>query len=256
MRACALTLHPYVEAHPEEEGQRAPQEGQPRPQAQPGPQLLSQLLSVRLGDSPESWAALGFTVDGASGSGTVLLANTLVELTGSGAGFEGWSIEGLADEADVDGLALLGPPQSSDPDPTPHANGIGSIDHIVISTGDVEHTVGVLEALGLERRGGRSTDSYGSPMRQVFFWLGDVILELVGPDEGEPTTQGPARFFGLALVSEDLDATAETMGELCSTPRDAVQPGRRIAGIRGRQTGVSAPLAVMSPHPTGGEPRP
>jgi hypothetical protein len=82
----------------------------------------------------------------------------------------------------------------------------------------------------------------------VFFWAGDVIVELIGPDEGEPTTDEPASVFGLALSATDLDATAAHLGDLLGTPKDAVQPGRRIAGLRGRQVGISLPIAVMSPH--------
>ena len=122
------------------------------------------------------------------------------------------------------------------------------IDHVVVRSGDAERTVSAFEAAGLEVRGGRSTTSYGSPMRQVFLWAGDVIVELVAPDLGEPTTDEPTSVFGLALVADDLDATAAHLGELLSTPRDAVQQGRRIAGLRGREIGISLPIAVMSPH--------
>jgi hypothetical protein len=85
-------------------------------------------------------------------------------------------------------------------------------------------------------------------MRQTFFWAGDVIVELVGPDVGEPSTDEPTTVFGLALVASDLDATAAVLGPLLGTPKAAVQPGRRIAGLRGRDLGISLPLAVMSPH--------
>ena len=136
------------------------------------------------------------------------LGSTVLRLTGDGGGVRGWAIEDVAH--DVDGLRTV-------------------------------------EAAGLEVRGGRSTTSYGSPMRQVFFWTGDVIVELVGPDAREPTDE-PTTFFGLALVSDDLDATATTLGELLSTPKDAVQAGRRIAGLRGGQVGITVPVAVMSPH--------
>ena len=129
-----------------------------------------------------------------------------------------------------------------------HPNGIVRIDHVVVRSGDADRTVAAFEAAGLEVRGGRSTTSYGSPMRQVFLWAGDVIVELVAPDHGEPTTDEPTSVFGLALVANDLDATAAHLGELLSPPRDAVQQGRRIAGLRGREVGISLPIAVMSPH--------
>jgi hypothetical protein len=202
-----------------------------------------QLTTVDLGDTPDAWAAAGFAVS----NGAVRLGNTLVRLTGSGGRFQGWAIDGVA--TPIDGLAVATPgdgPAGSDS--SAHPNGIERIDHVVVRSGDADRTVAAFEAAGLEVRGGRSTTSYGSPMRQVFLWAGDVIVELVAPDHGEPTTDEPTSVFGLALVANDLDATAAHLGELLSPPRDAVQHGRRIAGLRGREVGISLPIAVMSPH--------
>lgn len=208
-----------------------------------------QLSTIELGDAPEAWAAAGFHVE----QDRLRLGSTVLRLTGDGGGVRGWAIDGVTH--DLDGLAAVeaGGTEaaslevSTSAEGPPHPNGVVSIDHVVVRTGDVERTVSAFEAAGLEVRGGRSTSSYGSPMRQVFFWAGDVIVELVGPDAREPTDE-PTTFFGLALVSDDLDATATTLGELLSTPKDAVQAGRRIAGLRGGQVGITVPVAVMSPH--------
>ncbi len=197
---------------------------------------------------PESWAAAGFEVRGRK----VVLGRTVLQLTGSGGGFEGWSLDGV--EGSIDGLATA--PEATDPRSaavvTPasveHPNGIVRIDHVVVRSGDCDRTIAAFELAGLEVRGGRSTNSYGAPMRQTFLWAGDVIVELMGPDLGEPTTDEPASIFGLALVAEDLDKTAAALGELMGTPRDAVQQGRRIAGLRVAPLGIPLPLAVMSPH--------
>jgi hypothetical protein len=205
-----------------------------------------QLTTIQLGDTPDAWAAAGFEVR----DGVVELGATAVALTGTGARFEGWALSGV--EHSVDGLALVdpvGPDRgTSPPSGTAHPNGIVRIDHVVVRSGDVDRTVGAFESAGLEVRGGRSTTSYGSPMRQVFLWAGDVIVELIGPDRDEPTTDEPTSIFGLALVAQDLDATAAFLGDLMSAPKDAVQPGRRIAGLRGAKVGVHLPIAVMSPH--------
>ena len=205
-----------------------------------------QLTAIDLGDRPEAWAAAGFIVT----DGTVQLGNTLVRTTGSGGRFEGWAIDGVTEP--IDGLAV-GAADRTHPGTTPHPdtshpNGVVRIDHVVVRSGDCDRTVAAFESAGLEVRGGRSTTSYGSPMRQVFLWAGDVIIELVGPDAGEPTTDEPTSIFGLALVAADLDATAGHLGELLGTPKEAVQQGRRIAGLRGREVGISLPVAVMSPH--------
>jgi hypothetical protein len=204
-----------------------------------------QLRTIELGDAPAAWSAAGFRVDG----DRLRLGSTVLRLAGDGDGVRGWAIDGVAD--DVDGLRSVGPSDvetGAGAGDATHTNGIVSIDHVVVRTGDVDRTVTAFEAAGLEVRGGRSTTSYGSPMRQVFFWAGDVIVELVGPDAHEPATDEPTTFFGLALVSDDLDATAATLGELLSEPKDAVQAGRRIAGLRGGQVGITVPVAVTSPH--------
>lgn len=208
-----------------------------------------QLHTVVVGDRTEGWRAAGFDV---SDAGTLTLGGTTLLLDGSGGRVVSWGLDDVA--ADVDGLPST--PIAASPGPTVHPNGITSIDHVVVRTGDCDRTVTAFEAVGLEVRGGRSTTSYGSPMRQVFFWAGDVIVELIGPDTGEPTTDEPTSIFGLALTAADLEATAAHLGELLSTPKDAVQPGRRIAGLRGRDLGISVPVAVMSPHVRpGGDPQ-
>jgi hypothetical protein len=212
------------------------------------PTTNGQLTAITLGDGPQAWRDAGFDV----GPGDVLvLGSTAVHLSGSGAGFEGWSLAGV--DAPIDGLPVTPVPDQTNPTGSPHPNGISRIDHIVVRTGNSERTVAAFSAAGFEVRGGRSTTSYGAPMRQTFLWAGDVILELVGPDDGEPTTEEPTSIFGLALVSDDLDETATRLGELLGAPKAAVQPGRRIAGLRHRQVGMSLPVAVMSPHVRSGE---
>ena len=120
-----------------------------------------------------------------------------------------------------------------------HRNGVTTIDHIVVTSPDDERTISALQAVGLEPR---RTRAHGS-MRQTFFRLGPVILELVGPSE--PNDDGPARFWGIAFTVDDLDATAAFLGEHLGPVKDAVQPGRRIASLR-KQAGLAVPIAFMS----------
>jgi hypothetical protein len=70
-------------------------------------------------------------------------------------------------------------------------------------------------------------------------------VELIGP--AEPSGDGPAAFFGLAFTVADLDATKAMLDDALGEPKDAVQPGRRIATLRHKQVGMSVATAFMSP---------
>lgn len=212
-----------------------------------------------MGDTPDAWRAAGFHVRGDA----LQLGRTTIELHGDGpagspgGGFLGWRFDppptaGAAGPVpDIDGLPVLAgePSRSAETVGGAHPNGISRIDHLVVLTGDVGRTLGAFGSAGFELRRQRRTEIAGSPAVQSFLWAGDVIIELVGPAPEEPTSEGPATIFGLALVSADLDATAEHLGESLGPARDAVQPGRRIATVRHRALGISLPVAVMSPHP-------
>ncbi|HJR24878.1 MAG TPA: VOC family protein, partial [Acidimicrobiales bacterium] len=131
--------------------------------------------------------------------------------------------------------------------PADHANGALYIDHLVLLSPDLARTTAAIEALGLPLRNQRDSDTYGAPMRQHFFRLGEVVLELIGspdaPGDGDPG------FFGLAHTVADLDAAAVLLGDHLGNVKDAVQPGRRIATLRHRELGMSVATALMSPEP-------
>ena len=143
----------------------------------------------------------------------------------------------------IDGLRTVvsgAPPR----DPAPaQPNGVIGVDHVVVTTPDFARTTAALAAAGFELR---RTRTVGDQAQQGFYVIGDALLEVVGPTA--PDGDGPATFWGVTLVSADLDATCAALGEaLVSAPRDAVQPGRRIATLR-RAAGLGTAVAVMSPR--------
>jgi len=78
-----------------------------------------------------------------------------------------------------------------------------------------------------------------------------VILEVVEVPPGsreERDPDAPSRFWGLAFGVDDLDRCAAYLGDRLGEPRDAVQPGRRIATLR-REAGLSPGIAFMTPAP-------
>jgi hypothetical protein len=64
-----------------------------------------------------------------------------------------------------------------------------------------------------------------------------VRLRLVG--------KGARRGIGGWTLGDDMERTAEALGELLGRPRDAVQPGRRIATLRS-EAGVGPAVAFMT----------
>jgi hypothetical protein len=195
------------------------------------------LDALIVADEPERWEAAGFTVDAA---GNCPVGGVRIVIEGGNQGMSAWSLRGIAAAGGIDGLATHRATDDAPATPVAHANGVVAIDHVVVTTPDVERTVGALRASGLEPR--RTRDA--GAMRQTFFRLGAVILELVGPNE--PSGDGPARLWGIAFTVDDLDATARGLGpERVGAVKDAVQPGRRIASLR-KDAGIRVPIAFMS----------
>lgn len=187
---------------------------------------------LEIADEPAAWSALGFEVlDGICAVSRVRLC-----LVGPGPrrGIVGWT---LGDGA-----------RSSAPAPQ-HRNGAVAVDHVVMLTPDLDRTVGELEGQGFDLRRVREGPTPGGSTRQAFFRAGEPILEVV---QAPPDTSvardpgGPARLWGVAVTVEDIEATARELGELLGPPRDAVQPGRRIATVR-KEAGLGPALAFITP---------
>ncbi len=125
-----------------------------------------------------------------------------------------------------------------------HRLGILGVDHIVVMTGSLERTCGAItETIGDPLR--RIRDA-GRGVRQGFHRAGRVIIEVVERPDLDP--QQPASLWGFVVTVADLDEIVAWLGpDVISSPRDAVQPGRRIATLRSG-AGLGVPLALMTPN--------
>jgi hypothetical protein len=249
---------------------------------------MPQLRALTVGDNPAGWQQAGFSVvDDSTTIGSVTI--TFDERRGPG--IASWTLSGLPEDG-ADTLHHLGLPTHSaihpesvtgltsddsiaDPPAVAHANAVDRIDHLVIQAADMAAATSGLAGVGFDARHHRPIPHSEEPAQQVFYWAGDVIVELVGPmpvtwdqrvgasTEADPSTNvdpsteaGAGRvtydawFWGLALASSDLDHTVATLGSKTSDPRPAVQPGRHITTIDHKSFGISVPLAVLSPHPS------
>jgi hypothetical protein len=185
---------------------------------------------LEIADEPTAWSAAGFQVD----DGLCRVGRVRLRLVGKGPrrGIVGWT---------------LGEEASGDP-PGPHPNGALWVDHVVMLSPDLDRTVAELESEGFDLRRRRERPAPGGSTRQAFFRAGEPILEVVQAPEGASVARdrdGPARLWGLAFVVGDMERTADVLGELLGRPRDAVQPGRRIATLR-PEAGLGPAVAFMT----------
>src|SRR3954471_18614061 len=166
-----------------------------------------ELDELVLGDPPEAWQALGF----APVDGVVALGGIRRRLTGTGGGIAGWSLRAVDPQEDLDGLPTA-VSEAPPPEPIGHPIGAVALDHVVALTPDFDRTAGKLRAAGLDYR--RTRDA-GNGFRQAFFVLGPCLLELGGPAEVPH-----ARFWGLTLVVDDVDAAAGRLGDRLGKVKD------------------------------------
>jgi hypothetical protein len=217
-----------------------------------------------VGDA-HAWRSLGLTV---TDDGVVPLVGASIRLVSAsdhpdGAGIVGWALSGIAHpfsvspvpESGTEATEIAGAPVMLDVDGlstevvapaapvyTDHPSGASGLDHVVVLTADLERTsAAIAEVTGCELKRVREVGT----MRQGFHRIGrgGLIVELV---ERPDLPDGPASFWGLVLIVEDLDAACELIGsDRISAPKDAVQPGRRIATIRA-DVGLGLPVALMT----------
>ena len=204
---------------------------------------------VLIGGPVEPWTALGLVAQiGADGSARIPFFGTGVLLLGDGApGLAGFRLSGPGDGAkagDIDGVPCQWAPAEA-PLFAVHPLGAQAIDHVVLATDDLTRTCGaVADVTGAPLKRIREAGT----MRQGFHRVGGLIVEVVEMPGADPSGEPGAHLWGVTLTVDDLDAAYELLGpDRLSEPRDAVQPGRQIATVRGT-AGLGLPVALMSPH--------
>jgi len=201
------------------------------------------LKRLFVGDEPDAWRRAVFTVE----NNVVTLGKTAVELVGTtdGRGIRSWSLDGVV--TDIDGLPSVIVPDHQPLTLQQHPNLAFAIDHVVVQTSNVDRTVSSFASVGIDERKNQVVEVDGSQRRQSFIWAGRVIVEVVGPAIPSQD-EGATDFWGLAVVSANLETASTHLGDLLSEPRDAVQPGRKISTLRTGDLDISVPIALLSPH--------
>jgi len=212
-------------------------------------QRNAHLTSLRIGTDPEGWRSAGFNVlELKQEPPTCFINDVPLKFHNESAQRGIYAIGTRNINRVIDGLEFFVdlPNTEKNLGYSSHPNFVSRIDHIVVTTPDCDRTTKALEETGIELRRVRPFGVGDREMRQTFFWLGDVILELVGPDI--KSGDEPAEIWGLALISEQIEKTVEFLGDFTTPLKPAVQPGRHITTIKTKIFGIDDALAVMTPH--------
>jgi hypothetical protein len=212
------------------------------------------LVGLDAAGTPDAWRTAGFTVDD---DGTVSIGQVRVTVGVGRRGISAWTLTGVPPTTSIDGLRTSVASDGATAGRA-HPNGALRIDHLVVWSGDDARTVRALEAIGFVVRRVREDARPGQ--RQTFLRAGEVIVELVAStntsdaDTSRTGTSGTdtsgadprAGFYGIAVTVTDLDACGTLLGDTLGPIGDAVQPGRRIATLRGNRIGLPVPIAFMN----------
>jgi hypothetical protein len=200
---------------------------------------------LEVADPAEAWTRAGFSV---GADAVCRIGGVGIRLAGrdAGTGIVGWSLGGLPPGSTLDALDGVPTRRSSAVTAAPavHANGVTAIDHVVLMSPDLSRTVEALAAIGVDPRRERDAELGGQAIRQIFFRLGEVIVEVVGSPG--TASAGPSTLWGITYVVDDIDATAAFFGGHTTPVKDAVQPGRRITTLHHHALGMSVQSAMIS----------
>ncbi len=206
------------------------------------------LAEIHVGDVPEVWADLGFTVADAR----CRLGTIDVVLTGAGTddqepeGIHAWTWRDV-DATDVGDITTT---VTSDPPPPaagPHPNRALGLFYVVLFGPSWDEAADAVRGLGLDPGMGEAMgSSERSPLRSLAD-AGDATIEVIGPPEHDPDRGW--ELWGTIIEVDDIDATAAELGDRLRPVKPAVQRGRRIATLD-NAAGSSVAIAFMGPDET------
>ena len=155
-------------------------------------------------------------------------------------GFVSWTLGQAAVSESPDGLVTTFDDRVVARASTSSIIDVLGIDHVVVMTNDLERTTSAISRVTGEPL--KRVREAGDGIRQGFHRLGSVVVEVV---ENVRVTQ--THLWGFVLTVGNLDDVVAHMGpDVIGSPRDAVQPGRRIATIRSG-VGLGVPVALITP---------
>ena len=199
---------------------------------------MARITQLTVGGSPTAWSTLGFSFD----SDRCAFGEVVVHVDRSfEPGFVSWTLGHAAMLESPDGLETSFDDDVVAPNSGSSIIDVVGIDHVVVMTNDLLRTTSAISRVTGEPL--KRVREAGDGIRQGFHRLGSVVVEVV---ESARVTQ--THLWGFVLTVGNLDDVVAHMGPaVIGSPRDAVQPGRRIATIRS-SVGLGVPVALITPE--------
>ena len=199
---------------------------------------MARITQLTVGGSPTAWSTLGFSFDG----DRCVFGDVVVHVDRCfEPGFVSWTLGHAATSESPDGLETRFDDDVVAPNSGSSMIDVVGIDHVVVMTNDLQRTTSAISRVTGEPL--KRVREAGDGIRQGFHRLGSVVVEVV---ESARVTQ--THLWGFVLTVGNLDDVVAHMGpDVIGSPRDAVQPGRRIATIRS-SVGLGVPVALITPE--------
>lgn len=206
-------------------------------------------------DSPDSWRAAGFAVNGAHnkhckfGSFRIWFEpNTSVDVH---KGFTAWSFANLdKDVTSICAVPVVPQPEIDLHSPSSeHPNGAISVDHIVIKSNNSHWIEREFRQVGILKK--REMFSEKLKMNQAFYRPKSTIIEVISDvkyDDEKLNLEPQAYIWGITFVTRDIHLTHQLLPHLTKTPWAAVQPGRKLTTLNSFSAGLTTRIAFITPH--------
>jgi|TARA_B100002052_G_scaffold184226_1_gene167864 hypothetical protein len=198
------------------------------------------IAELHVGDDPKAWVHLGFNIE----DNRCRIGTTDVVFREGQPGIHAWALRGALPSS-------FGPiPTSYLDSPIPglastHPNSSRGLHHLVLMVPEFKQGRSALTHAGVVVSPGKVFGSADKKLLRSTPMMGDFELELIGPEKEDSSRRWD--LWGLVIAVEDIDVTADLLGDLLGRVKPAIQPGRRIATVS-KSAGLGVAIAFLGPE--------